>query len=193
MLNTERPRNSFVPTDELDWEASKPTAKRSPVVDYDNRKDRKSHSLLPVSDGNEPLPLDNSLGLLTEEVALQGGGSRCSRQSPVVSMLPSVARKAAPPIPKKPALLRHPQPASRHPQGGQSVFGDEAEKAFPPTPRPRRNRQQEKMGQRATESSGPSPSPISIGALVPVSNALMDNEVDGANAIPSLQPVRRRQ
>ena len=197
MLNIERPRNPFVPTDEPDWEASRATARRSPALDYEHRKDRKSQDVLPASDWNNPLPLENSSGLLREEVELRGGESRRSSQSP------NVARKTVPPIPKKPALLSNPhnsqeckindqgKSASRPLMGGQNY--EEAKRSFPPTPPPGRNRQQEKDGQRAIGSDGTPPSPRTISAIVPASNALMDDEIEGANTIPSLQPVRGRQ
>ena len=197
MLNIERPRNPFIPTDEPDWEASRATARRSPALNYDHRKDRKSHGISPVSDWNNLLPLENSSGLLREEVELRGGESRRSSQSPAMSKSSNVARKTAPPIPKKPALLSNPhnsqegkindqgKSASKPLTGGQNY--EEAKRSFPPTPPPGLNRQ------RAIGSDGPLPSPRNIGAMVSVSNALMDDEIEGANTIPSLQPVRHRQ
>ena len=205
MLNIERPRNPFIPTDEPDWEVSRATAKRSPALGHDHRKDRKSHDVSPVSAWNDPLPLENSLGLLREEVELRGGESTHSGQSPAVSKSPNVARRTAPPIPKKPALLSNLHNsqeskindqgkfASRPLTGGQNVLYEEAKRSFPPTPLPGRNRQQNKDGQRAIGSDGLPPSPRNVGAIVSVSNALMDDEIEGANTIPSLQPVRRRQ
>ena len=192
MLNIERPRNPFIPTDEPDWKASKATIRRSPAPSYDHRMDRKSHDVSPVPDWDDSLPLEKSSGLLREQVELRGGESRHSSQSL------NVARRTAPPIPKKPALLSNPhnsqeskindqaKSASRPLPGGQNLLYEEAKKSFPATPPPGRNRQ------RATESDGP-PSPRNIGAVVSVSNALMDDEIEGANTIPSLQPVRRRQ
>ena len=204
VLNIERPQNPFIPTDEPDWEASRATTKRSPALNYDHGKDQKSHDVSSVSDWGNPVPLENNLGLLREEVELRGGGSRRSSQSPAVSKSPNVARKTAPPVPKKPALLSSPHASqegkindresmSRSITGGQSFFNVEAKRNFPPTPPPGRNRQQGKDGRRAIGSDEPPSSPRDIGTIVPVSNALMDDEIEGANTIPSLQPVRRRQ
>ena len=203
MLNIERPQNPFIPTDEPDWEASKAMARRSPALNSDQRKDRKSHNVSPIPDWNDPLPFESSSGVLKKEVELRGGEPRRFSQSPTVPTPPNEARQTAPPIPKKPALLRDPhnspeskindqgKSASRLLPGGQNVRCEEAKRSFPPTPPPGRNRQWEKDGQWPTESDEP-PSPRSIRTIVSVSNALMDDEIEGANTIPSLQPVRPR-
>ena len=205
VLNIERPRNPFIPTDEPDWQASRATTKRNLALNYDHGKDQKSHDVSSVSDWNDPLPLENSLGLLREEVELRGGESRRSSQSPAISKSPNVARKTAPPIPKKPALLSNPhnsqevkindqgESMSRSVTGGQSFFNEEARRSSPPTPPPRRNKQQKKDGPRAIGSNGPPISPSNIGTIFSVSNTLLDDEIEGANTIPSLQPVRGRQ
>ena len=197
MLNIERPQNPFIPTNEPDWEVSRATARGSPALNYDHGKDRKSHLL--VSDWDHPLPPANSSDLLRKEVELREGGSRGSSQSP------NLARKTAPPIPKKPALLSNPhnsqeskigdqgESASTHLTGGKNDVNEEAKRSSPPAPPPGRNRQQKRDGQRTIVSDGPPPSPRNVGAIFSVSNALMDDEIEGADTIPSLQPVRRRQ
>ena len=204
MLNIERPRNPFIATDEPDWEATRATARRSPALNYDYRKDRKSYDVSPVPDWNDPLPIEDSSGLLREEVELREAESRRSSQSPAMSKSPNVERKTAPPIPKKPALLSNPhnsqegkvddqgKSASRL-SGGQNVFDEEAKRGFPPTPPPGRNRQQKEDRRRALGSDGLPPSPKNNSTIVSASSALMDDEIEGANTIPSLQPVRRRQ
>lgn len=205
VLNIERPRNPFMPTNEPDWEATRATARRNPALNYDYRKDRKSYDLSPVSDWNDPLPPGNSSGLLREEVELRETESRRSSQSPAMSKSPNVIRKTAPPIPKKPALLSNPynsregkvddqgKSASMSLTGGQNVFDDEVKRTFPPSPPPGRNRQQKQDRRRGKGSDGPPPSPRDIGTIVSASSALMDDEIEGANTIPSLQPVCRRQ
>ena len=203
MLNAGRPQNPFTPTEEPDWKASKLTTRRSLAPQHDKLKDRNSHRPSPPSDRVQPLPLDTNLGLMREEIAARGGDSKRSSKSSVVSMSSDVARKMAPPIPKKPALLmnrQHSQESkvneqgkstSESPLGGQNVFDNSAETSFPP-PAPR-NRQQQVYGRRATEPDGPPLPPRSAGGVVPVSNGLMDDDDDeGASAIPSLQPMRLR-
>ena len=204
VLNIERPRNPFIPTDEPDWEATRATARRSPALNYDYRKDRKSYDVSPVSDWNDSLQPENSSGLLGEEVGLRETESRRSSQLPAMSKSPNVIRKTAPPIPKKPALLSNPQnsregkfdyqgkSASMSLTGGQNVFDEEAKGSFPPIPPPGRNRHQKQDGRRKGPDEPP-PSPRDIGTVVSVSSALMDVEIAGANTVPSLQPVRRRQ
>ena len=197
-LNTKRPQNPFIPTDEPDWKWSE--ARRSPIVRYDNRKDWESYSISPTSGWNEPLPVGTSFDLPGDNVTLREDNSKCSSQSPVVSMSSNVARKMAPPVPKKPALLSNSQRSqekkinnqestSRPPPGGQTIFDDGAKKGLPPSPL-RRSKQQ---GTRETGFDESYPSPRSIGAIVSVSNGLMDEEIEGASTIPSLQPMRRRQ
>lgn len=56
-----------------------------------------------------------------------------------------------------------------------------------------RTKQQEAYGQQPVESGGPPLPPRSTGARISVSNELMDDENEGASAIPSLQPMRRQQ
>ena len=200
VLNIDRPRNPFIPTDEPDWEATRATARRSPALNYVYHKDRNSYDVSPVSDRNDPLQPENSSGLLREEVEFREAESRRSSQSPAMSKSANVIRKTAPPIPKKPALLSNPhnsregkvddqgKSTSISLTGGQKVFDEEAKGSFPPSPG--RNRQQKRDGRR---NDGPPPSPSDIGTVVSVSSALMDDEIEGANTIPSLQPVSRRQ
>ena len=202
MLNVERPQNPFNPTKEPDWKASKPTAGRSLALRRDKLKNGNTHRTLPPSNRIQPLPLSTNLDLMREEVAPRGGDSKRSSQSSVVSMSSNVARKAAPPIPKKAALLSNRQhiqeskvneqgkSTSEFPLGRQNAFDNSAETSFPPPPL--RNRQQEVYGRRTTESDRPPLPPRSTGAVVPVSHGLMDDDNEGASAIPSLQPMRLR-
>ena len=202
MLNAERPQNPFTPTKEPDWEVSKPTARRSLAPRGDKLKYENSHRPLPPSNRIQPLPLDTNLDLMRKEVAPRGGDSKRSSQSSVVSMSSNVTRKAAPPIPKKPALLsnrQHSQESkvneqgkstSESPLGGQNAFDNSAETSFPPPPP--QNRQQQVYARRTTEPDGPPLPPRNTGAVVPVSHGLMDDDNESASGIPSLQPMRLR-
>lgn len=204
VLNVDRPQNPFTRTDELDWKASETTSGGSHTLEYDKSKDRNSHRLPPTSDGSQPLLLDTNRHSLRKEVTLCGPDSRSSSQSSVVSTSSNRARKPAPPIPKKPALLsnrHHSQESrdnaqgtsksSRPPLGGKPTYRDVAETSFPPPQQ--RIKQQDIYGQRPTESDGPPLPPRNTGASISVSNGLMDDDNEGASAIPSLQPMRHQQ
>ena len=196
MLNLERPPNPFTPTEQPDWKASKTTARKSYAHKYDSLEDRNTHRLSQTSDRSHPLPADiKSMG----EAALRGDTLRKSRQSSATSMSLNVAPKAAPPIPKKPALLSNRQHsheswtserrlASRPPLGGQIAFDDGAKTEFPPPPD--QIRQQKIYGQPG--SHGPPLPPRSTSGIVPFQNGLMDDDNIEASAIPSLQPTRRQ-
>ena len=122
----------------------------------------------------------------------------------MVSMSSNAARKAAPPIPRKPALLRHGQDNQgskmseqgksvlfKPPSGGSALFDDGA-KTRPPPPPPR-TRQQEVNEQRAAEPDK-LPLPLrSIGASVSLRSGLMDADSECASTTPSLQPMRHQQ
>lgn len=203
MLNVDRPQNPFTTTNELDWRASKMTPGGSNALRYDKLKDQNSYMPSPISNGSQLLPLDTDRHSLKEEVALRGPNSRSSSQSSVMSMSSNVARKAAPPIPKKPALLsdrQHSQESRENEDGkstspgplsgGQTTFGDGAKTSFSP---PRQwTKHQDIFRQQATESDGPPLPPRSSGAIVAAPNGLMDDDNEGASAIPSLQPMRRQ-
>ena len=203
MLNVHRPQNPFSPTDEPDWLASNMTPGGSHALKYDKLKDRTSHRLSPTPDASRPWPLDTSGHSPSKEVALRGPDSRTSSQSSVVSMSSNVGRKAAPPVPKKPALLskrknsqesrNHEQEqytSSRPPARGRTTFGDGARTSFPPPPQ--WTQQQEVPGQQTIGPNGPPLPPRSTNAIVSVPNGLMDDDNEGASAIPSLQPMRRQ-
>lgn len=204
VLNVHRPQNPFTLTDEPDWKASKTTPGGSHALKYNELKHPNSHRLSPIPDGSQPLPLDTDPDPLREEVALRGPNSRSSSQSSLVLMSSNVAHKAAPPIPKKPALLSNRQhsqesrnngqrksTSSRPPAGALTAFGGGAKTTFPPPPQ--RTKPQGIYGQQAAESDGPPLPPRSTGAIVSVRNGLMDDDNEGASAIPSLQPMRRQQ
>lgn len=193
MPNIERPQNPFIHTDQPDWKARKPTAKRSYALQNYNSKDRDSLRPSPNFEGSQPLPLDTKSDSLREKVTLRTSSS----QLPAVSTSINVARKAPPPIPKKPALLsnrQHSQESkvngqgqstSMPPSGGENAFDDGVKSSFPPP--------LQRNGRQATESDGPPLPPGSTDAIVPVLNGLMDDDNEGASGIPSLQPMRRRR
>ncbi len=149
------------------------------------------------------MPLDTKLNSLQGEAILRRGISGSSSQSSAVSMSSNTESKAAPPVPKKPALLRSRQhsqesriykqaksTSSRPPSKGQITVDDSAKTGFPPPPQLIRH--QEIYRQQATESDGPPLPPRSTSAIVPIPNGLMDDDNEGASAIPSLQPIRRQ-
>lgn len=204
MPNVDRPQNPFIPTNEPDWKASKTKPGGSHTLKHDKFKDGNSHRLLRTSDGSQRLPPDIDRDPSRREVALRGPNSRTSSQSSVMSLSSNVARKGPPPIPKKPALLSNPQhsqesrnniqemsTSSKPPSEERATFNNVAQTSFPPPPR--RTRQQHIYGQQATESSGPPFPPRTTRAIVSTPNGLMDDDNDGATAIPSLQPMRRQQ
>ena len=204
LLNVDRPQNPFTLTDEPDWKTGGNKTEGGHTFRYDRLKDRNSHRLSPESNGSQRLPLDISRDSLRNEVALRGPNLRSSSPSSVVSMSSNAAGQAAPPIPKKPALLsnrKHSQgsrsneggksTSSGPPSGGQITLGDGARTGFPPPPQ--RTEQQKTYGQQATESNGPPLPPRRGGAIVSAPNGLMDDDDYGTSAIPSLQPMRRRQ
>ena len=203
MLNVDRPQNPFIHTNETDWKGSKTTPEGSHALTHEVR-DENSYTLSPSSDESQPLQLDTDRRSLRKEVALRGPSSRSSSQSLVASISSNAARKAAPPIPNKPAVLRdrqysqesgnneHGNHASSRPlSGGQTVFNDGAMTDFPPPPQ--RNNYQETSRQHATDSGGPPLPPRSSGAIVSAPKGLMDDDNEGASEIPSLQPMRRQE
>lgn len=192
-----RPQNPFIPTDEPDW---KTIPGDSHALKYDKTKEQISNTVSPSFGGNQTLPLEINRKSLKREVALRGQNSSDSSQSSVISMSPDVARKVAPPIPKKPALLsnrHHSQECRNNEQGkpksskpllgGQPTFGNDMKTTLPPP------KQQEIYGRQATEPDGPPLPPRSTGALLSAPSGLMDDDSEGASAIPSLQPMRRQQ
>ena len=204
MLNFKRPQDPFTLANEVDWKASGPIARQSLTLQYDNLGNWKSPRPSPTSDWIQSSPLDTNSDLLREEAAISGVKSRCPSQSSVVSMSLNTVRKAAPPIPKKPALLSNRQhgqesgigdhgmfPSSRPPLGAQTAFNDGAQTSFSPIPQ--WNSQRETYGQRAIGSDGRPLPPRGIGAVASVSNGLMDDDSEVASAIRPLQPMRRQQ
>ena len=198
MLNVDRPQNPFIPTYEPDWNVSKTAPGGSHALKYDRPKDQNSHRHSQTSEESQALPLDT----LRPKVLLRGPNSKSSSESSVVSMSPSVAHKATPPIPKKPALLSNQHRSqesenneqgkfmlSKPPSGYQTTFADGPKATSLPQP----TKQQEVYGQQATKSDGTPLPPRSTGAIVSVPHGLMDDDNDGASTIPSLQPMRRQQ
>ena len=199
MLNNDRPPNPFIPTNETDWKASNTIPEGSHVLTHEIW-DENSSTLSPSSDESQPRRLDTDRRSLRKEIALRGPISRNPSQSLVPSISSIAAHKAAPPIPNKPAVLRDRHQgsgnnergnhaSSRPLSGGQTVFNDGANTGFPPPPQ--RNNYQGTSRQRATDSGGPPLPPRRNSAVVSASKGLMDDDNEGASAIPSLQPMRR--
>ena len=199
MLNVDRPSNPFVRTNETDWKARKsiPEGTHVPTHEFG---DETSYPLSPSSDEGQPLQLDTDRRSLRKEIAPRGPNSRSSSQLLVASISSNATHKAAPPIPNKPAVLRDRHQgsgnnergnhaSSRPLSGGQTVFNDRANTHFPPPPP--RNNYQETSRQHATDSGGPPLPPRSNSAVISASKGLMDDDNEGASAIPSLQPMRR--
>ena len=198
MLNVDRPPNPFVRTNETDWKASKTIPEGSHVPTHEVRHEN-SYTLSPSFDESQPLQLDTDRRSLRREIALRGPISRSSSQSLVASISSNAAHKAAPPIPNKPAVLRdrhqgsgnnerRNHASSRPLLGGQTVSIDGANTDLPPPPQ--RNNYQEASRQYATDSGGPPLPPRSNSAVVSAPKGLMDDDNEGASAIPSLQPMR---
>ena len=197
MLNLERPPNPFHLTEQPDWKTTKTTARKSYARRYDSLDDRATHNLSQISARSQHPPPDITL---TGEATLRLDTLGKSRQLSATSMPSNMAPKAAPPIPKKPALLSNRQHShenrtsegnitlSRPPLGGRIAFDDGAKTEFPPPPH--RIRQPKIYGQQ--ESDGPPLPPRSSSGTIPFRNELMDNDNEEASAIPSLQPTRRQ-
>ena len=196
MLNLERPPNPFTPTEQPDWKASKTTARKSYARIHDSLDDRNTHNLSQTSARSQPpQPGITLTGEATPRLDTLGK----SRQLSATSMSLNMAPKAAPPIPKKPALLSNRQHShesrtsegnftSRPPLGGQIAFDDGAKTKFPPPP----HRIRQPKIYRQQESDGPPLPPRSTSVTIPFQNQLMDNDNEEASAIPSLQPTRRQ-
>lgn len=203
VLNEDRPQNPFLPTYEPDWKVGKTKPGGSHAFTYDKSKDQNSQRHLPTSDESQALQLETYPNTLKPEVVLRGPNSRSSSQSSVVLMSSGMTRKAAPPIPKKPALLsnrQHSQESgkkeqgnsmsSRPPSGDPTGFGDDVKRTSLPSPL--RIKQPEVYRRQVAKSDGPLLPPRSTNAIVSVPNALMDDDNEGASTIPSLQPMRRQ-
>ena len=199
MLNVDRPPNPFIPTSETDWKASKTIPEGNHVLTHEV-KDENFDTLSPSSNEGQPLRLDTDRHSLRKKIGLRGPDSRSSSQSLGASISSNAAHKAAPPIPNKPAVLRDRHQGSGNNErgshassgpllGGQIVFNDGTNADFPLLPQ--RNNYWETSSQHATDSSGPPLPPRSNSAVNPASKGLMDDDNEGASAIPSLQPMRR--
>lgn len=203
MPNEDRPKNPFNPANVSDRKVNERTQGGSHALTHDNFRDKNSHEDLPASDESQALQFDTHRNTLKPKVVLRGPSSRTSSQSSVGLTSSSVARKPAPPIPKKPALLSNRQTSqeirkneqgrfisSRSPSGDQTMFNDGVEATSMP---PSLRKQQEVYRRQAAVSDGPLLPPRSTGAVVSSPNALMDDDNEGASTIPSLQPMRRQQ
>ena len=144
--------------------------------------------------------------------------SRAPSQTSTMSTASNMARKPVPPVPKKPALLTKPSDrrisqesrqtgaertvSTTRPPATQRVPSDGPKGAFPSSPqrttggmpRPAPRQQPPPVlspRPKPTRADGP-PLPLRrTSASLPKTNDLMDDDNEGASAIPSLQPTRR--
>ena len=134
--------------------------------------------------------------------------SRPSSRESTKSASSSVSRKPAPPVPQKPILLS--RPAAQDPEKrsrsfsreGQDPASSTATRPLPtsdagiaPLTRQRKGKtsavhDRETTQQRPSGDSGP-PLPPRKGPHTQRPTGLMDDDVDGARGIPSLQPQRQ--
>lgn len=173
--------------------------------------------LPPPSDLDYKIPFGNSRTGGDTTMTDRRQESKAPKRESVASSTTDVTRKPAPPVPKKPMLLSkssspkdsnnsvevNPAPARR----STLASHENATVLLPP---PRRNRVIEPASQTSQQSSGSHPTVIgqyqqgslgdgdppplprrAIGDLTN-STGLLDEDDDGARAIPSLEPLRRR-
>ena len=175
--------------------------------------------LTPPFDPSVKIPFDNSHKGGQTTTVTPGQKSRTPSLASAASSASTVTRKPAPPVPKKPMLLSKPnsREASISSIDGSSVLARRSTLAsrektviLPPPPRrntgtismpesnkkfpasqPTGNRHQQK-GSPSDENDGPRLPPRRATGDLSGSNGLMDEDDDGARAIPSLQPLRRQ-
>ena len=172
--------------------------------------------LPPPFDPDAKIPFDNSRndsGLTTIDRALQK--SRASSVASITSSTSGVTRKPAPPVPKKPILLSKPNGHKRSnskveaikiPARRGTLAGPEQTTGFRPPLRTNtgvmpafQSGQRSSVSpptaigqqQRPLDDDSPDLPPRRPTDDLSNSRGLMDEDDDGARAIPSLQPLRR--
>ena len=214
ILNERRPLNPFTTTKEPDWVMIPKASENRPLLEPSN-----GSVILPPGSGQNPRrlpppfnPTPNppmSAGQDSTQVQSSASSQR-SRTSSQESGISTFSRKPAPPVPKKPALLsktsdQNPDQGDRNTdRGGTGTARSPLPNATrslptldataPPLPRrtPGRSpvaREQEVFPQRSPEADGP-PLPPRRPEGPQNSMGLMDDDIEGASAIPSLQPQR---
>ena len=195
-----RPHNPFTPTGQLDRETSRTPARQIHALKYDKLKDQYAHGLSPFTDRGQSLPFSKGSDSLSGAANLRSSVSEKFNSSSAAITSSMVAGRTAPPIPKKPAFLSNRQYAQESMMKEERVptlpippsqgyfISDKGPKTQLISP-PQRVRQREIYRQQATESSRSFSQQRATGIINPV---LMDAEIEGASAIPSLQPMRRQ-
>lgn len=199
IVNERRPHNPFTPTSESDWEI---IAKQTTNQGATTRTASNGRSEALVRD------------LRNEQQSTGAPRSRASSHASVQSSSSSIARKPAPPVPKKPTLLSRPSEgrpsqearttedldrlllkARTSAEVKESNFAAQA--PYPPPPRRTAKAhtgllQLDKNLGRQDSNGGP-PLPTRPKANSQTSSGLMDEDDSGASAIPALQPQRPLQ
>ncbi|KAL9639883.1 MAG: hypothetical protein Q9164_000631 [Protoblastenia rupestris] len=230
-LNDRRPRNPFTPTSEPDWvmvpsapSVSRRTEDYSPGNATASPDARVGTRGVPPPFGYQrPMPADKISAQLNPSLATDTPVSRDVSQTSQPSVTPSMTRKFAPPVPKKPSLLSDSNQkrsghdletddnSSRLTSGLGSLINPERHDSDlpttcpPPLQRTHRDGSIPSSVQRgeitpqviritsveAIGDEGPPLPPRSTGISSQATLELMDDDYEGAQAIPTLQPQRR--
>jgi len=227
ILNKQRPSNPFTPTEEPDWVVVGDAPSRMTSTSRTTSQHRLDY---PASTGSRTLPPPFTPGQLHSskdtrdpmrvQAPYQEPRSRASSQVSTKSTTSSMARKPAPPIPKKPALLTRPSDLgisldvkanagerssiSRPPPAARNISTNGVDPEYPLPPQRMTGavptgasgvQQPPRMAssmQQPSESDGRLLPPRRTGTGVSSPKGLMDEDNEGASAIPSLQPTRRK-
>ncbi|KAI4256975.1 MAG: hypothetical protein LQ352_001864 [Teloschistes flavicans] len=210
VLNPARPPNPFSTTHEPDWvmiartkgfgeaERKSPTAPAPPTRLRERR--------LPLSPSGHPGESGSALDMIT---AVEYGTSKTPPSPSSASTDPSIGRKPAPPVPRKPALLSTPSTTPNKSLRNNSNSGTHTPAPAPP---PRRdtsasitpnaqssiahgsplNAKPRSNGPRPSSASQPPPSPLRRGTSRSTArHDLLDEDIgDLGTTIPTLQPLR---
>ncbi|KAL8661810.1 MAG: hypothetical protein Q9202_005236 [Teloschistes flavicans] len=210
VLNPARPPNPFSTTHEPDWvmiartkgfgeaERKPPTAPAPPTRLRERR--------LPLSLSGHLGESGSALDMIT---AVEYGTSKTLLSPSSASTDPSIGRKPAPPVPRKPALLSTPSTTPNKSLRNNSNSGTHAPAPAPP---PRRdtsasitpnaqssiahgsplNTKPRSNGPRPSSASQPPPSPLRRGTSRSTArHDLLDEDIgDLGTTIPTLQPLR---
>ena len=181
-LNTRRLHNPFSPTNEPDWVIVPKAPRRLPLPD-------------PASSNADPRSAVVGSNGREQAFILPSPASSMSRQSSqgsIKSAASAVSRKPPPPIPRKPTILSRPVEQSF--DNAAQASGDRSPHATrlkdPMNTRSSADRvASPTMPQRSQGTDGP-PLPPRKMAGRPAPIELMDDDIESASNIPSLQPQR---
>lgn len=223
-LNKQTPSNPFTPTEEPDWvvAGNSPPRKVSTSLTttqqrLDGPSDTSSRMLPPAFDETRRHPPRSHRVPTRVQAPATEPRSRAASQTSSADS--SIARKPAPPIPKKPALLTRPSDSGVSLQNKAAAVEKTAMSRSPPAgpkspsnnPNPRSPPPQRRMTgsmaigaygiqqrpsipsstQQSGKFDGPPLPPRRDDTGMVSPNGLMDEDNEGASAIPSLQPTRR--